>query len=386
VKRNFLLATVTGCAAICTIGAAITIGGPLSPPAGPITSTYKTLTEVEPRIAITTANTPGDATAVFKISQPGSYYLTGNLIGEPGKSGLVIDTDNVTVDLNGFQVVGTSDTLDGINISATGSRLVCIKNGSVRGWGIDGIDTTNVSGSELLELRIWNNGVHGIDAGPSAVIRNCTTQHNKGTGIAVGNNGLVSNCTAQENGGPGIDMSNGSTLIACTSGHNLAEGIIAGTGCTLNNSTARANSTDGFRMDYGCTITGCSASFNGRDGFYAPGSGVSIHNCTAEANTRDGIRAEADCIIANNNCDSNGYGTGDGAGIHTLGFHNRIQGNNVTDADRGIQVDSIHCLIIGNAVADNGVNFMVAPGNIIATIVTNEAELNAANSNANIAY
>jgi len=64
--------------------------GPLDPPAGPVTSTYKTLTEVEPRTAINTTNTPGDADSLFKITQPGSYYLTGNITGVAAKHGIEI--------------------------------------------------------------------------------------------------------------------------------------------------------------------------------------------------------------------------------------------------------------------------------------------------------
>jgi len=64
--------------------------GPLNPPAGPITSTHKTLTEVEPRIPISSTTTPGDATSLYRISQPGSYYLTGNITGQAGKHGIYI--------------------------------------------------------------------------------------------------------------------------------------------------------------------------------------------------------------------------------------------------------------------------------------------------------
>ena len=57
--------------------AGLLIAGPLTPPAGPVGPTYKTLSEVEPRTALNAANTPGDASNLFIISQPGSYYLTG---------------------------------------------------------------------------------------------------------------------------------------------------------------------------------------------------------------------------------------------------------------------------------------------------------------------
>ncbi len=93
-------------------GALISRAGPLDPPAGPVTPTYKTLTEVEPRVAINAANTPGNSTCIFRITQPGSYYVTGNITGVSGKNGLEIGASNVTVDLNGYAVTGVpgSDT------------------------------------------------------------------------------------------------------------------------------------------------------------------------------------------------------------------------------------------------------------------------------------
>ena len=52
--------------------ATFSLAGPLDPPAGPVTSTYKTLNEVEPRTPINVVNTPGDADSLFKITAPGS--------------------------------------------------------------------------------------------------------------------------------------------------------------------------------------------------------------------------------------------------------------------------------------------------------------------------
>ena len=101
-KRTPLLAT----AALTLAAAGLLFAGPLDPPAGPVTSTYKTLTEVEPRIAISATNTPGDADSVFKITQPGSYYLTGNITGVVGKHGIEIAVSGVTLDLGGFDLVG----------------------------------------------------------------------------------------------------------------------------------------------------------------------------------------------------------------------------------------------------------------------------------------
>src|SRR6185295_11122012 len=87
-------------------GTAVLLAGPLDPPAGPILPTYKTLNEVEPRIVINAANTPGDADSLFKITQPGSYYLTGNITGVAGKHGIEVVASGVTLDLNGFDLLG----------------------------------------------------------------------------------------------------------------------------------------------------------------------------------------------------------------------------------------------------------------------------------------
>jgi hypothetical protein len=79
--------------------------GSLTPPGTP-TPTMKTLDQVEARKIVNATNTPGDATHLFIISTSGSYYLTGNITGVSGKHGIAISADNVTLDLNGFALVG----------------------------------------------------------------------------------------------------------------------------------------------------------------------------------------------------------------------------------------------------------------------------------------
>ena len=52
--------------------------GSLTPPGAPA-PTMKTLSQIEPRIIINAAGTPGDSSNLFNITQPGSYYLTTNI-------------------------------------------------------------------------------------------------------------------------------------------------------------------------------------------------------------------------------------------------------------------------------------------------------------------
>ena len=101
------------------------IAGDLNPPTGAPAPTMKTLTEVEPRTPVNAANTPGDATAVFRITQHGSYYLTGNIMGEAGKSGVVIDSDDVTLDLDADNTIDPGEPTG----TATALWLSCTAEG-----------------------------------------------------------------------------------------------------------------------------------------------------------------------------------------------------------------------------------------------------------------
>src|SRR3954468_6434409 len=78
--------------------------GSLTPPGLPA-PLFKTLQQVEPRTEINATNTPGDASSIFRITAPGSYYLSGNITGVSPKGGIVIASNDVTVDLNGFAVI-----------------------------------------------------------------------------------------------------------------------------------------------------------------------------------------------------------------------------------------------------------------------------------------
>src|SRR5271168_1996843 len=66
----------------------------------------------------------------IKISKPGSYRLTQNL---DVKGGDAIDvlTANVTIDLNGFSIIGSSAKPSGIGINAAKMAFVKVANGSI---------------------------------------------------------------------------------------------------------------------------------------------------------------------------------------------------------------------------------------------------------------
>lgn len=326
------------------------VGGELSPPVGPVGPTMKTLVEIEPRIAINATNTPGDVNFTFRISQSGSYYLTGNMTGESGKTGIGVGADNVTIDLCGFAVVGVPGSGNGIGTTASLGNNLAVRNGTVRGWGSNGF-IANSSNIYVERIRASDNGLDGISVGFNATVRDCVARLNAGNGFEGGGTVAFSGCSAMD---------------------NTLNGFSTGSRATVTNCTASSNDGVGFFLVSGSIATGCSSGTNVDDGFSMPSNntGVIIVHCISQFNTGDGIEVTSDCRVSDNTCDSNGNG-GDGAGIHVTGSDNRIDGNHVTDNDRGIDANpATGNLIIRNSASGNATAYDVAAGNAKAQVLT----------------
>jgi len=165
-------------------------------PIGPPGPTMLTLSQIEPRTPVDASHAPGNSSAQFVIGNSGSYYLTTNIVGVSGKDGIDINANNVTLDLNGFSVVGVTGSLNGISTAAAN---VVIRNGIVS-WWTNGV---NISGLNVTVqgLTVSSNALYGIEAtgSNSSVTGNNVTGNNRSittgySGILVsGNNNLVQN-------------------------------------------------------------------------------------------------------------------------------------------------------------------------------------------------
>jgi hypothetical protein len=257
---------VVACIGLLTGGTAPAIAGALAPP-GPPAPTMKTLNEVEARIPIGPLTTPGDATAVHVISQPGSYYLTGSVVGAAGLSGIRITASDVTLDLNGYSLVGAGG-VSGVTMPQFQSNIT-ISNGVVRGWAADGI-TLRADNSMVERIRFDTNGHWGISNMGSygGRVAECVFIYNGylpdvGGGGANWSGAIISDCHAVFNGGAGLQgaMVRGCVVEATSADTTTGEagdGIVAD---LVESCIARGN--DGRGVVVSRLARGCMSVDNG---------------------------------------------------------------------------------------------------------------------------
>ncbi len=320
IRKSVCVGAAIACAAV-----SLALAGDLNPPAGPVAPTQRT--------PISANTTPGDADSTFKITQPGSYYLTANLTGEIGKHGIEIAASGVTIDLNGFDLVGVAGmgNFDGIRNTGALAESIAIFNGTIRSWGGDGID---------LQTNAVSN----------CRIEDVLSSRNTGAGISTGVGGTVSDCSAYFNSGVGFS----------------AAGV-----CVFSRCIANRNGSFGFNAGAGGTIVHCAAYFNSSIGI-AVAQGANVLECTAQSNTTDGILCGGNSLVRGNTCSLNGNG-GTGAGIRTALNGSRIEDNTCSGADTGIDIDGEANIIIRNTCRGNSTNWTIAANNFVGPIIDRTA-------------
>ena len=96
--------------------------GSLAPPAGPVAPTDRALRATDTRIPINDETAPGSPSANHRITVSGHYFLTGDILAQNGKNAIEIAASGVTIDLNGYGLVGrgffTTSSLSGVTRQA----------------------------------------------------------------------------------------------------------------------------------------------------------------------------------------------------------------------------------------------------------------------------
>ncbi|MEL7471856.1 MAG: hypothetical protein AAGK04_00945 [Planctomycetota bacterium] len=305
-------------AATITLIASTALAGPLTPPAGAPSPTNKTLHAVEPRIPL------ADTGSVIIITQPGSYYLTESV--SSSSRGVEIREGNVTLDLNGFAVTGSTGGASGIGILVTSGAFnepVVIKNGFVSNFAGDGVTSSSTNVQLILDnVQVSICGI-GFDLTCPAVATNCAAIGNTSHGFNVPVYATLSNCMSRSNVGNGFEADAGS-ITGCVAGNNGLNGFLVGQpapedAIVLSDCTAAVNSFDGFAGAGPAALQNCMAANNNSDGFtlalnssltnclaignssigISSGPGSALNNCTALSNSGTGINASTGSTLAN---------------------------------------------------------------------------------------
>ncbi len=267
-----VLILITGLAILATL-ASSAFGGPLDPPAPP-GSTMKTLQQVEPRTPI--------SSVPFTITESGSYYFTNHIVAAPNAAGIYVDASDVTIDLNGFSLVGTTTSQDGILALENSYRNLTVRNGTITGWR-NGIGAEFILGAVYEDLTLRNNTGGGLRAGAGVLI-------DRVRALVNGDHGILINEAVT------IDSVEGSVIRSSMANGNGLDGI-------------QFNEVDDFRYRPGGVLIEDNIASDNGGSLGAPyGAGIRINGNRA--------RVEGNNVVSN-----------DGFGINVTGAHNYIIGN-----------------------------------------------------------
>ncbi|MEM7105916.1 MAG: right-handed parallel beta-helix repeat-containing protein [Bacteroidota bacterium] len=301
----------------------------------------------------------------YNIDDPGSYYFTRNIfLTGITEAGIRINTPGVTLDLNGYAL--TSDGISGAGIFISGTyQNVIIKNGSVQGWGGDGIHAGVADESIFRDLVISNNGDDGLIVDKSCLIYNVQSTGNERHGIYADEGGVIVNSNASLNE-TGIEVLRECVIINCVASENIDDGFKAGECARIDGCSAYDNANFGFDIARSSLITNSTANSNGRTGFDVSSSCILMNNvannngqcwsdgsCTASSSNNEGagIRIGSYAKVLNNTCNDNVMG------LVVTGSYSIIEGNSVTDNQHvGIAVKDDRVLVIRNRGENNGFN------------------------------
>ncbi|MFZ3138276.1 MAG: right-handed parallel beta-helix repeat-containing protein [Thermodesulfovibrionales bacterium] len=186
----------------------------------------------------------------MKITKSGSYQLQTNFaITNANTTAILVTADNVTIDLNGFAIIGPNvcsgvplvcnNNGTGIGIDAWGKQNIKVYNGTIRGMGNVGIQTGG--GSIIESVRVVSNGGYGINVNGSGTVSGNTVNDNGTVGIYVFGSSTVSGNAVTGNGHSGIILVYGTVsgnAVAGNGGDGIALGASAGYfNNVLNNNT-----------------------------------------------------------------------------------------------------------------------------------------------------
>ena len=162
----------------------------------------------------------------YVISSPGSYRLTGNLtVPSTTLDAIDVKASYVTIDLNGFSIIGPNDPIAGGNgissfLPGPSATSTTVENGTVTGFNI------------------------GVFVGPSSIVRNVHADGNSASGIRSLGNGSVFSGNTTSSGNNGIYCGGQACLISGNTVVGTATGIFANDATTGYGGNVLKNTTN----------------------------------------------------------------------------------------------------------------------------------------------
>lgn len=347
---------------------------PAGPP-GSAATRMPALNQIEPRQII--------ETLPFTITNSGPYVITRNLAGTSGFSGITIQTNSVTLDLNGFALTGVAGSLDGIQVDRPCS-FITIKNGVLSGWEQNGINAESANNTRIENLLLSKNLNNGVNLGTNCMVIRCTADNNSSAGFTVGASCTIQDSAAKGNGTVGFLATDGCLIQKCVANRNFSHGFSVDSLGQFAFCTASGNAGNGFNLgNSGSVLDSCAygntEGFHGWDGivfsrsvaysntygFYAA-KNCSFIDCSAYTNTWQGIYGDRGCVVSRCAAYGNfdGIGASDGSKIsdssasfnrghgYWLGPSTSLQGCSGSANATGAAAQA-GCYVSGNEICDS---------------------------------
>ena len=190
------------------IGAAALVraakAGDLNPPAGPIQPTGRALKEVEPRTPVQSLS--GTPDYLYVISQPGSYYLTGDIVVPPNQHAILVTAapGSVSIDMEGFAIRGGGGGGGGGILCATpGPDYLEVCDGYIRTMTGDGIDGGGARVLDCFDLHI-DSCNRGIVVHASGFVEACHVERCAADGVTWAKASTDRTCFAADECAPAL--------------------------------------------------------------------------------------------------------------------------------------------------------------------------------------
>ena len=188
----------------------------------------------------------------YKITQPGSYKLSGNLVVPASTNGILIEAEGVTLDLNGFSISGP------VTCSGLGSTVSCSVDSAIR-------DAYGILDVNVYDVTIRNGITRGFNVGVgagSAIVEEIHAIGNSASGITI-TGGVLRRSIASFNGLDGIEAV-AATVTENSANFNGGYGLNAATcAFSANAFLGNGDNSAGAQLRFTFSVSGNNNSCSG---------------------------------------------------------------------------------------------------------------------------